>query len=168
MMCHSETTCRIWLIDLFGQNVAPPAREGCERKFVLGIVLMTRQGKMNKDGKILYNILVQNLDVEICPIGALAFYLLEYWLVSLNMHCACHGLVEIWPLFDYINLFLFFLLLLFSLLHHPLPTHLAWTIIIGLTFVCCQKQPHEPQRCSTPCSTNRYAMHRIISASAPI
>lgn len=87
MMCHSETTCRIRLIDLFGQNVAPPAREGRERKFVLGIVLMTRQGKMNKDGKIRYNVLVRNSAVEACPIGALAFYLLEYWLVSLNMLC---------------------------------------------------------------------------------
>jgi len=87
MMCRSETTRRIRLIDLFGQNVAPPAREGRERKFVLGIVLMTRQGKMNKDGKIQYNVLVRNLDVEACPIGALAFYLLEYWSVSLNMPC---------------------------------------------------------------------------------
>ncbi|GJJ74032.1 hypothetical protein EMPS_06390 [Entomortierella parvispora] len=70
------------LIDLFGQNVARPVRKDREqeRKFVLGVVLMTRQGKMNNNGKIRYNVVVRNPDVEACPVGALAFYLLEYWL----------------------------------------------------------------------------------------
>ncbi|KAG0257635.1 hypothetical protein DFQ27_005025, partial [Actinomortierella ambigua] len=42
------------------------------------IVLMARQGKTNKHGKIQYSVVVRNVDVETCPVGALAFYLLEY------------------------------------------------------------------------------------------
>ncbi|GJJ75258.1 hypothetical protein EMPS_07616 [Entomortierella parvispora] len=82
MMCRSETTRRMRLIDLFGQNVASAVRKDQEqeRKFVLGVVLMTRQGKMNNNGKIRYNVVVRDTDVEACPVGALAFYLLEYWL----------------------------------------------------------------------------------------
>lgn len=46
-------------------------------QFTLGIVLTMFQGKTNADGKMQYGVVVRNKDVEICPVGALAFYLFE-------------------------------------------------------------------------------------------
>ncbi|KAF9918254.1 hypothetical protein FBU30_000286 [Linnemannia zychae] len=67
-MCHGEVIRRMRLPDLFGQNIAT-ATDSQERKFVLGVVLMTRQGKTNKLGKIQYCVVVRNINVEACPVA---------------------------------------------------------------------------------------------------
>lgn len=50
----------------------------------LGITLSMMQGKMNREGKENYGVVVRNMDVEICPVGAIAFYLLELWMVCVT------------------------------------------------------------------------------------
>ena len=50
------------------------------RQLSLGIIMKIPQGKTNKDHAI-YSGVVRNRDVEICPVGCLAFYLLELWMV---------------------------------------------------------------------------------------
>ena len=47
----------------------------------LAIVLRIGIGKTNQDHAI-YSSCIRSKDVEICPVGALAFYLLERWMVS--------------------------------------------------------------------------------------
>ncbi|KAG0054567.1 hypothetical protein BGZ83_010972 [Gryganskiella cystojenkinii] len=37
------------------------------------------QGKLSKDGRPNFGVIVRNKDIQNCPVGALAFYLLEYW-----------------------------------------------------------------------------------------
>lgn len=88
MMFRSEVTRQIRLPDLFAHDVEPNRNKNTndascrEGQFVLGVVLMMRQGKTNKDGKIQYGVAVRNKEVDVCPVGALAFYLLELWSVS--------------------------------------------------------------------------------------
>ncbi|KAG9322895.1 hypothetical protein KVV02_002404 [Mortierella alpina] len=43
----------------------------------LGIILTMLQEKTNREGKENYGVVVRNQEVEICPVSALAFYLLE-------------------------------------------------------------------------------------------
>jgi len=50
-------------------------------QFALGIVLTMFQGKTNTDGKKQFGVVVRNKDVEVCPIGSLAFYLFELFMV---------------------------------------------------------------------------------------
>lgn len=88
LMVRSEVTRHIRLPDLFAHDVEPNRnRSGgdahCkEDQFVLGVLVMMRQGKTNKDNKIQYTLAVRNKDVEMCPVGALAFFLLQLWSVS--------------------------------------------------------------------------------------
>jgi hypothetical protein len=92
MMFRSEITRQILLPNIFAHDVEPNHNKNTkdascrEDQFVLGVVLMMRQGKTNKDGKIQYEIAVWNKEVDICPVGALAFYLLKLWSVS-GMAC---------------------------------------------------------------------------------
>lgn len=54
-------------------------------QFVLGVVLTMFQGKTNADGKMQYGVVVRNKNVEICPVGALSFYLFELFMVGKNL-----------------------------------------------------------------------------------
>lgn len=53
------------------------------RQFAFCVALMIAQGKTNQDHE-LYSCFVRNKDVEICPVGCLAFYLLELWMVGVK------------------------------------------------------------------------------------
>ncbi|KAF9342730.1 hypothetical protein BGX26_006974, partial [Mortierella sp. AD094] len=48
-------------------------------QFTLGIVLLMLQGEPNKSSRMNYGVVVRNKDVQICPVGALAFYLYDLW-----------------------------------------------------------------------------------------
>jgi len=76
MMCRGESTRKARLPDLFSHEVTDPNGGG---QFTLGIVLLMLQGKTNKSGRQNYGVVVRNKDVQICPIGALALYMFEYW-----------------------------------------------------------------------------------------
>lgn len=54
-------------------------------QFVLGVVLVMLQGKTNRDGQPNCGVVVRNMDVGICPVGSLAFYHFELWM----MECVC-------------------------------------------------------------------------------
>jgi hypothetical protein len=45
---------------------------------------------MNSDGKLLYGVVVRNKDIELCPVGLLAFYLFELFSVSYLQYIALH------------------------------------------------------------------------------
>lgn len=58
--------------------------EGATRgggQFILGIVLTMLQGKTNREGQTRETCMIRNDDVEICPVGSLAFHFLERWMV---------------------------------------------------------------------------------------
>ncbi|KAK3806140.1 MAG: hypothetical protein J3R72DRAFT_507494 [Linnemannia gamsii] len=66
MMFRSEVTRQIRLPDIFAHDVEPNRNRNTKDtscrgdQFVLGVVLMMRQGKTNKDGKIQYGVAVRN------------------------------------------------------------------------------------------------------------
>ncbi|KAG0023875.1 hypothetical protein BGZ80_007567 [Entomortierella chlamydospora] len=55
------------------------ARKVWEWQFTLGVVLSMLQGKTNKDTWKNYGVVVRNKDVQLCPVGALGFYLYVLW-----------------------------------------------------------------------------------------
>lgn len=65
------------LSHLFPQEYATSS-EG--RQYSFGVALRIPQGKTNQDHAI-HSCIVRNKDAEICPVGCLAFYLLELWKV---------------------------------------------------------------------------------------
>ena len=78
MMCRGEIMRLARLQDLHFHAFEFADLAG---QFALGIVLTMFQGKTNADGKKQYGVVVRNKNVEICPVGALAFYLFELFMV---------------------------------------------------------------------------------------
>jgi hypothetical protein len=87
MVCRSENIRMALLQDL---NFHEFEFSDAPGQFTLGIVLTMLQGKMNADGKLLYGVVVRNKDVELCPVGSLAFYLFELFSVSCLQHTVLH------------------------------------------------------------------------------
>ncbi|KAG9320896.1 hypothetical protein KVV02_008680 [Mortierella alpina] len=77
MMCRGENMRMASLCDtssyIFRHNSQ-------DRHYSLGVTLSMLQGKTNREGKENNGVVVRNKGVEICPVGALAFYLLEMWM----------------------------------------------------------------------------------------
>lgn len=80
MMCRGENV-RMALLQDLNYHAFEFSDTSATGQFTLGIVLTMLQGKMNADGKLLYGVVVRNKDVEICPVGTLAFYLFERFMV---------------------------------------------------------------------------------------
>ncbi len=78
-MCRGESTRKARFPDLVSHEVTDPNGGG---QFTLGVVLSMLRGKTNKGGRRNYGVVVRNKDVQICPVGALALYMFEYWTVS--------------------------------------------------------------------------------------
>ena len=55
-------------------------------QFALGVVLTMQQRRTNAEGQMQYSLAIRNRDVEICPIGSLAFYVFELFLVSIHTY----------------------------------------------------------------------------------
>jgi len=81
MMCRGENMRMATLADISAHVFGGNRRDGFRS---LGITLSMMQGKMNREGKENYGVVVRNMDVEICPVGAIAFYLLELWMVCVT------------------------------------------------------------------------------------
>lgn len=79
MMSRSENMRMATFPDIFS-HIFHPEKE-TEQQMVLGIVLTMLRGKTNREGKANFGVIVRNKDVELCPVGSLAFYLLELWQV---------------------------------------------------------------------------------------
>jgi len=78
MMCRGESMRMARLQDI---NIHAFEFADLAGQFALGIVLTMFQGKTNTDGKKQFGVVVRNKDVEVCPIGSLAFYLFELFMV---------------------------------------------------------------------------------------
>lgn len=78
MMCRGENMRMATLSDISAHIFRRNLQDGFHS---LGIILCQLHGKTNREGKENYGVVVRNKDVEVCPVGALAFYLLEMWMV---------------------------------------------------------------------------------------
>lgn len=81
MLTRGQTIRDTLLSNLFPHHYA--TSEG-GRQFAFGVVVAIPHGKMNQD-HTLHSSYVRNKDVEICPVGALAFYLFELWMVCFEL-----------------------------------------------------------------------------------
>lgn len=79
MMCRGENMRLARLSDVSAHIFRRNSQDGYHS---LGIILTMLQGKTNREGKENYGVVVRNKEVEICPVSALAFYLLDLWMVS--------------------------------------------------------------------------------------
>jgi len=86
MMCCGENMRMATLSDISAHIFQHNSQDGYHS---LGIILAMLQGKTNREGKENYGIIVHNKEVEICPVGALAFYLLELWMVCILKYSIC-------------------------------------------------------------------------------
>jgi hypothetical protein len=68
-------------------NINGSALSGGSTLNTFALVLIISQGKTMRYGGVTYGTVVRNVDVEICPIGALAFYLFCLWDVSYSACC---------------------------------------------------------------------------------
>ncbi|KAI8346853.1 hypothetical protein B0O80DRAFT_517285 [Mortierella sp. GBAus27b] len=78
MMSRSENMRMATFPDIFSHVFHP---EKDTDQMVLGVVLLMLRGKTNREGKANYGVVVRNKDVDLCPVGSLAFYLMEMWQV---------------------------------------------------------------------------------------
>jgi hypothetical protein len=82
LACRGENLRFAVLTDLFPHDFTrspgtQTAQEGGQQ--TTGVVLQMLRGKTNKDANRRFGSIIRNVDVEMCPVGALAFYLLEKW-----------------------------------------------------------------------------------------
>lgn len=80
MMTRGESLRMALLPDVFSHAFETLDNSGQQ---TFGIVLMMFRGKTNREGKQQHGVIVRNKDVELCPIGCLAFYFVELWMVSI-------------------------------------------------------------------------------------
>jgi len=91
MMCRGENLRTARLSDISAHIFR---RNSYDNYRSLGITLSMLQGKMNREGKVNFGVVVRNKDVELYPVGALAFYLLELWMVC---YVSCPRYFYLWP-----------------------------------------------------------------------
>ena len=64
----------------FSNSTAPStSTQDSDHPGTTAIVLIMTQGKTLKTGGVTYGVAIRNTDVELCPLGALAFYLFQLW-----------------------------------------------------------------------------------------
>lgn len=80
MMTRGESARMALMPDVFSHAFETLDNHGQQ---TFGVVLMMFRGKTNREGKQQHGVIVRNKDVEICPIGCLAFYLVELWMVGI-------------------------------------------------------------------------------------
>jgi hypothetical protein len=82
LACRGENLRHARLCDLFPHDFTrttgtQSSQEGGQVTF--GVVLQMLRGKTNKHADKRFGSIIRNVDVEMCPVGALAFYFFEKW-----------------------------------------------------------------------------------------
>jgi len=85
LACRGENLRNARLCDLFSHDFTRGtgtriAHEGGQ--FTFGVVLQMLRGKTNKHADKRYGSILRNVDVEMCPVGSLAFNFFEKWVYT--------------------------------------------------------------------------------------